>query len=52
MVFPDVRKSFLFHRKKVEYNLQSFLVTVKGLEKNDLNLRKGILGKSVTPFIL
>jgi hypothetical protein len=25
---------------------------VKGWEKNDLNLRKGILDKNVTPFIL
>jgi hypothetical protein len=30
----------------------NFIVTVKGSEKNDPNLRNGILGKCVTPFIL
>ena len=29
-----------------------FIVTVKGSEKNDPDLRKGILGKSLTPFLL
>ena len=33
-------------------SLQPFIVTVKGSEKNDPNLRNGILDKSVIYFIL
>jgi hypothetical protein len=33
-------------------SLQPLLLTIKGSEKNDPNLRNGILGKCVTPFIL
>jgi hypothetical protein len=31
---------------------ERFTVTIIGSEKNDPNLRNGILGKCVTPFIL
>ncbi len=37
---------------RIQLSLQPFIVTVKGSEKNDPNLRIGILGKSVTPFLL
>ena len=37
---------------RIELSLQPFIVTVKGSEKNDPNLRIGILGRSGTPFIL
>ena len=50
--FAFSQKSFLFHKKMGEYNLQPFIVIVKGSEKNDPNLRNGILDKCVTPFIL
>jgi hypothetical protein len=32
--------------------VRPFIVTVKGSEKNDPGLRNGILGKSLTPFLL
>jgi hypothetical protein len=37
---------------KYNINLQPLLATVKGLEKNDPNLRKNILGKSINAIYI
>ena len=49
----SVQNHFYFTRKWENIaQLTTLYSTVKGSEKNDPNLRKGILDKSVTPFIL
>ncbi len=49
-------KKFIFfisqENVRIQLNLQPLSVTVKGSEKNDPNLRNGILDKSLTPLIL